>query len=287
MTATCSFVRERSAGERNLEHGVKMLVEAKAELEARLREDENEDGKEEMGREQAERNGVQSKGPFRIERFGIRDINHGRTKIEERIPRQWFKALGPQRNASSSTTTPSLATQFAALAYISDTWFVGTIPRVHGLFGEIYSRPHPSSPPVKNMAPPLPASTFLARNDNISGGGGSSSSSSITDKTTLNNQKEIIITSSTPAPRLGMMLSLDHTIYFHNPHATRIIDEWMYSEMSSPWSGDGRGLVTQRIWNQEGVLVASCFQEGVVRLKRDTSASTNTNTDIPPSSSKL
>ena len=75
-----------------------------------------------------------------------------------------------------------------------------------------------------------------------------------------------------------MMVSLDHTIYFHNPPAS--IDksehkqqqqqqQWMYSEMWTPWSGDGRGVVGQRIWSREGVLLASCMQEGVVRLKQE------------------
>jgi len=57
-----------------------------------------------------------------------------------------------------------------------------------------------------------------------------------------------------------MMVSLDHTIYFHAPRAVRA-DQWLCSEMESPWSGAGRGLVVQRMWNREGVLVASCVQE--------------------------
>ena len=62
-----------------------------------------------------------------------------------------------------------------------------------------------------------------------------------------------------------MMVSLDHTIYFHRPRDIRA-DEWLFSESESPWAGDGRGLVLQRIWNREGQLVASCVQEGLVRL---------------------
>ena len=69
------------------------------------------------------------------------------------------------------------------------------------------------------------------------------------------------------APSIGMMVSLDHTIYFHRPREIRA-DEWLFSEMESPWAGDGRGLVLQRIWNRKGVLVASCVQEGLVRLKQ-------------------
>ena len=57
-----------------------------------------------------------------------------------------------------------------------------------------------------------------------------------------------------------MMVSLDHTIYFHRPREVKA-DEWMCTEMESPWSGEGRGMVLQRIWNEEGRLLATCVQE--------------------------
>ena len=56
------------------------------------------------------------------------------------------------------------------------------------------------------------------------------------------------------------MVSLDHTIYFHNPKGFRA-DDWLLTEMESPWSGDGRGLVFQRIYSQNGLLIATCVQE--------------------------
>ena len=65
--------------------------------------------------------------------------------------------------------------------------------------------------------------------------------------------------------QIGMMVSLDHTIFFHRPRAVRA-DEWLFSEMESPWTGDGRGLVMQRIWDRRGRLVATCVQEGLCRL---------------------
>lgn len=49
-------------------------------------------------------------------------------------------------------------------------------------------------------------------------------------------------------------------IYFHNPKKVRA-DEWMFAEMESPWSGDGRGVVTQRIFSKDGTLLATCHQE--------------------------
>ena len=69
-------------------------------------------------------------------------------------------------------------------------------------------------------------------------------------------------------PEIGMMVSLDHSIYFHRPRDFSA-DDWLLSEMISPWSGATRGFVTQQIWNRHGQLVASCFQEGLARLKQD------------------
>ena len=66
---------------------------------------------------------------------------------------------------------------------------------------------------------------------------------------------------------IGMMVSLDHSIFFHNPRAFRA-DEWMLQEMDSTWAGDGRGLVMQRLWTKDGTLIATCTQEGVVRLRQ-------------------
>lgn len=61
-------------------------------------------------------------------------------------------------------------------------------------------------------------------------------------------------------PEIGMMVSLDHTIYFHDPKGFRA-DEWMCAEAETPWAGDGRGLVFQRIFSRDGKLIASCVQE--------------------------
>ncbi|KAN0085000.1 Thioesterase-like superfamily domain containing protein [Elaphomyces granulatus] len=68
--------------------------------------------------------------------------------------------------------------------------------------------------------------------------------------------------------RFSMIASLNHTIYFHNPKAVQV-DQWMCSERESPWAGDNRGLVIQSIWSHEGVLIATCVQEGILRLNQD------------------
>ncbi|EEP82204.1 conserved hypothetical protein [Uncinocarpus reesii 1704] len=77
-----------------------------------------------------------------------------------------------------------------------------------------------------------------------------------------------------PKREIGMMVSLDHTIYFHDRRAFRA-DDWIFTEMVSPWAGEGRGLVTQRMWARDGTLIATCVQEGVVRLKQDKPATSS------------
>ncbi|KAJ8098646.1 thioesterase-like superfamily-domain-containing protein [Lipomyces tetrasporus] len=65
------------------------------------------------------------------------------------------------------------------------------------------------------------------------------------------------------AQDITMMVSLDHSIYFHAPFKA---DEWMLFQMNSPWTGSARGLVFGNIFTQDGILAASIIQEGVVRF---------------------
>ena len=67
---------------------------------------------------------------------------------------------------------------------------------------------------------------------------------------------------------IGMMVSLDHSIYFHNPRAFRA-DEWMFTEMETPWTGDGRGLVFQKMFTKDGTLIASCVQEASLTISSE------------------
>jgi acyl-CoA thioesterase 8 len=80
---------------------------------------------------------------------------------------------------------------------------------------------------------------------------------------------------------IGMMVSLDHTIYFHHAADTKA-DQWMLLELDSSWAGEERALVTQKIWDRNGILVATCYQEGLIRLKKD-----KTVEPIDATSSKL
>lgn len=77
------------------------------------------------------------------------------------------------------------------------------------------------------------------------------------------------VNGKSPAAHVSMMASLDHTIHFHRPCK---VDEWLYFEMESPWSGSGRGFVLGRIFTRSGELVAECCQEGLIRLRDEDEA---------------
>ena len=63
-----------------------------------------------------------------------------------------------------------------------------------------------------------------------------------------------------------MSASLDHALWFHGPAR---FDEWHLYTMDAPFTGGARGFNRGKIFNQNGVLVASVAQEGLVRpLKR-------------------
>ncbi|OLL25617.1 Acyl-coenzyme A thioesterase 8 [Neolecta irregularis DAH-3] len=67
--------------------------------------------------------------------------------------------------------------------------------------------------------------------------------------------------------KVSLMASLDHIIYFHT-HDFKA-DEWMFFEMESPWTGNGRGLNFGRLYSRDGRLIATCIQEGLIRLHED------------------
>lgn len=56
--------------------------------------------------------------------------------------------------------------------------------------------------------------------------------------------------------------SLDHTIWFHRPFRA---DRWWLYDQTSPSASGGRGLALARVFTQEGVLVATVAQEGLIR----------------------
>lgn len=193
FTTTISFMREGSGGARTVEHAATMPADIHPPVE-----DMDED----------EFRGKQS--PFVSQRCVIEHADS--PYAHKKRTRQWIKAKGRISEEGGHQA------HLSAMAYMSDSYFIGTVARVHKLHR---------------------------------------------DQTDGPRKQEV----GNDTPEIGMMVSLDHTIYFHSPKDFRA-DEWLFSECDSPWSGDGRGLVHQRIYRRDGLLVATCVQEGVVRLKQ-------------------
>ena len=61
------------------------------------------------------------------------------------------------------------------------------------------------------------------------------------------------------------MASLDHTIWFHQPFRA---DQWWLYDQVSPAARGGRGLAIGRVFTQDGSLVATVAQEGLIRPRR-------------------
>jgi len=62
-----------------------------------------------------------------------------------------------------------------------------------------------------------------------------------------------------------LMASLDHAIWFHRPFR---VDDWLFYECRVQSTSNGRGLAFGRIYDQQGTLVASTSQEGLIRKRR-------------------
>ena len=63
----------------------------------------------------------------------------------------------------------------------------------------------------------------------------------------------------------GMQVaSLDHTIWFHRPVRA---DRWWLYDQYSPSASGGRGLALANVFAQDGSLVATVAQEGLIRRR--------------------
>ena len=172
--------------------------------------------------------------PYMTKTVGL--VNANSKFPHERQIHHWSKA------SDRISASADIHTHLAALAYICDNYLVGTIPHVQMIWDFV--------------KPPLTEFDV--------GGKELSRESSIHTR----------IPASDEGPerphkgerrRIGMMVTLSHTMFFHSPSAVKA-DEWMLSELTSHWAGDGRGIATQKIWSKDDILIASCVQEGVIRL---------------------
>jgi acyl-CoA thioesterase-2 len=68
------------------------------------------------------------------------------------------------------------------------------------------------------------------------------------------------------ATRGGLqMASLDHAMWYHRKLR---VDEWLLFDLDSPNSSGARGLARGHVFTQDGVLVASLAQEGLIRVRK-------------------
>jgi acyl-CoA thioesterase-2 len=56
-------------------------------------------------------------------------------------------------------------------------------------------------------------------------------------------------------------------VWFHRPFRA---DEWWLYDQASPSASGGRGLAIARVFTEDGRLVASVAQEGLIRVVRPT-----------------
>jgi len=62
------------------------------------------------------------------------------------------------------------------------------------------------------------------------------------------------------------MASLDHAMWFHRPFD---LEEWHLYAIDSPSASNARGFTRGNIFKQDGTLVASVVQEGLIRRRRN------------------
>jgi acyl-CoA thioesterase-2 len=60
------------------------------------------------------------------------------------------------------------------------------------------------------------------------------------------------------------MASLDHALWFHRDFR---IDQWLLFSFDSPNTSGARGLARSMVFNEQGELVASSAQEGLIRVR--------------------
>ncbi|MBL6688776.1 MAG: acyl-CoA thioesterase II [Pseudomonadales bacterium] len=59
--------------------------------------------------------------------------------------------------------------------------------------------------------------------------------------------------------------SLDHAIWFHHPVS---VNDWLLYSLDSPSTSHARGFTRGEIYTADGLLVASCIQEGLMRMQQ-------------------
>ncbi|KAF2395966.1 Thioesterase/thiol ester dehydrase-isomerase [Trichodelitschia bisporula] len=265
FTTTMSFVREGAGGKLLVQHEVNMpYVPEPVETDfGDLRLPQGVDGPFQSQRIDI-LNSKSNSALRAIQRAELNIASDDSPHPHTKKTRQWIKARGRISPAGGHQA------HLAAMAYMSDSYFIGTVSRVHKLW-RIPAPAKTTAPSVRTTPSPTTTPPWAKNTEN---------SETVVDEDVLaqlrdgddeqrrQGMEEYVQNRLRKVrPEVSMMVSLDHTIYFHDPRGFRA-DEWIFTEMETPWAGDGRGLVYQRMWTREGKLIASCVQEGVVRLKQ-------------------
>ena len=137
--------------------------------------------------------------------------------------------------------------------------------------GDWYSRPRPidtrscEAPEFKDRSPRPPYSNVWFRADGVL----PDDPAIHTCVVTYASDMTVLDTSLRPHGGSGMgdvfMASLDHAMWFHRPFRA---DEWLLYAQDSPSASGGRGLGRGLIYTEDGILVASVVQEGLIRPMR-------------------
>lgn len=235
FTVTLSFMREGAGGKQLVEHQAEM-----PEIPAPL----------DMEPVESKR-GTQS--PFLTQAVDI--LNNESPHPHLKRTRQWVKCRGKISEEGGSQA------HLSALAYMSDSYFIGTVARTHRLWRFDSVRKTNEKGKDEEQSIPRDILRKLKKMDletlrRVEG----MDDDMINQLKTLDIKDGQIVGVKEKRPGIGMMVSLDHSIYFHSPKDFRA-DDWLCAEAETPWAGDGRGLVFQRIFTRSGKLVASCVQE--------------------------
>jgi acyl-CoA thioesterase 8 len=242
FTTTMSFVKEGTGGQKKVEHAAKKPDVPFPNEQGSLRSQGGEEG------------------PFESQRLEILNREYDSNTIKSlrvnqrkddsvdpttKKTRYWIRAKGRISPKGSHEAHSS------ALAYMSDSLFIGTVARVHGLWRWSSTRTDNKRSTVDEEALKKLLSMDDEKLRTIPG---------MDDNMIQRLRSGELPSRNEYRPTIGMMVSLDHTIYFHNPRDFRA-DEWMFTEMETPWAGDGRGLVFQKMFTRDGKLIATCVQE--------------------------
>ncbi|KAJ3472311.1 hypothetical protein NLG97_g11098 [Lecanicillium saksenae] len=170
---------------------------------------------------------VDAECPFESIRVrGKREDGHKRHELQRIVQMTKAKFSAAQNTGEKR----DVAQHQAALAYMTDNFFLGTVPRVH----KAYRFGNQSF--VKTVLGNIDESQHKAVTERFK---------------VLAEEERADAASRTPEgggtdtkkmpSNIGMMVSLDHSIFFHNQDLVKA-DDWMVMEMETPWAGQDRGL---------------------------------------------